>query len=207
MTLPGSTPGRTTATGNTVVDIAQFTGRENDAGTALYYFRARYYAPTIDRFISQDPARSDWNLYTYAQSDPVTLTDPLGLKPGDPYPSVDAAAVAALQEFNPRSIQVDAEIGGSIYCDGSQYKYTVPNIQIVYSDFVRSSRPPAGKKRVGDYHTHGRHGNIGLSSQDKANADALRIPFYLGTPIGSIIKYDPKIGIQVTLPFLTRVPK
>jgi RHS repeat-associated protein len=33
---------------------AQYTGREND-GTGLYYYRGRYYSPTLQRFASQDP--------------------------------------------------------------------------------------------------------------------------------------------------------
>ncbi len=32
-----------------------FTGREYDAETGLYYYRARYYHPAIGRFISPDP--------------------------------------------------------------------------------------------------------------------------------------------------------
>ena len=45
--------------GNTTADAAvsnpfQYTGREND-GTGLYYYRARYYSPTLARFISSDP--------------------------------------------------------------------------------------------------------------------------------------------------------
>lgn len=32
----------------------KFTGREND-GTGLYFYRARYYNPTYQRFIAQDP--------------------------------------------------------------------------------------------------------------------------------------------------------
>jgi len=32
----------------------QFTGREND-GTGLYFYRARYYSPILQSFITQDP--------------------------------------------------------------------------------------------------------------------------------------------------------
>jgi RHS repeat-associated protein len=32
----------------------RYTGREDD-GTALYYYRARYYDPGLKRFISEDP--------------------------------------------------------------------------------------------------------------------------------------------------------
>jgi hypothetical protein len=34
----------------------QYTGREND-GASVYFYRARYYDPTIGRFISEDPIR------------------------------------------------------------------------------------------------------------------------------------------------------
>ncbi len=44
--------GKTTSSGSRG-NSAQFTGREND-GTGLYYYRARYYHPTLQRFISED---------------------------------------------------------------------------------------------------------------------------------------------------------
>jgi RHS repeat-associated protein len=62
----------------------QFTGRENDA-TGLYFYRARYYSPTLQRFIAQDPigfAGGDPNLYGYVQNGPVSNTDQYGLETG-----------------------------------------------------------------------------------------------------------------------------
>lgn len=59
----------------------QFTGRvpvtEN-----LYHYRARFYAPDVGRFISEDPigfSGGDLNLYRYVSNDPVGLLDPSGL--------------------------------------------------------------------------------------------------------------------------------
>ncbi len=46
--------GNTTIGGASSTNSYQFTGREND-GTGLYYYRARYYSPTLQRFIAQDP--------------------------------------------------------------------------------------------------------------------------------------------------------
>ncbi|MGC1676735.1 MAG: RHS repeat-associated core domain-containing protein, partial [Candidatus Binataceae bacterium] len=46
--------GNTTVSGSSTNPF-QFTGREND-GAGLYFNRARYYSPTTQRFIEQDPA-------------------------------------------------------------------------------------------------------------------------------------------------------
>jgi RHS repeat-associated protein len=64
----------------------QFTGRENDSATGLYYYRARYYSARLGRFISEDPLgiSAGANVYEYAHDDPVKLRDPSGL---DPYRS------------------------------------------------------------------------------------------------------------------------
>ena len=85
--------GATTRTGAANTNPSQYTGRENDL-TGLYYYRARYYSPMLQRFISEDPigfSSGDTNLYAYVGNDPINLSDPLGLqehehRPGDPVP-------------------------------------------------------------------------------------------------------------------------
>ncbi len=72
--------GKTIKTGASA-NTFQYTGRENE-GTALYYYRARYYNPLIQRFISEDPigfAGGDINVYAYVGNDPLGYTDPSGL--------------------------------------------------------------------------------------------------------------------------------
>jgi RHS repeat-associated protein len=60
----------------------QFTGREFDPESGLYYYRARYYDPTSGRFIGEDPIRINGgiNYYVYVVNDPVDNDDPDGLK-------------------------------------------------------------------------------------------------------------------------------
>ena len=59
----------------------KYTAREDD-GTGLYYYRARYYHPRLQRFIAEDPIGfqgGDVNLYAYVAGNPLGNTDPSGL--------------------------------------------------------------------------------------------------------------------------------
>jgi uncharacterized protein RhaS with RHS repeats len=51
----------------------------------LFYYRARYYDPTIGRFLQEDPIGllGGPNFYVYAGNDPITNVDPFGLCTGD----------------------------------------------------------------------------------------------------------------------------
>jgi RHS repeat-associated protein len=72
--------GNTSSTGATSSSSYEFTGRENDA-TGLYFYRARYYSPRLQRFISEDPigfAGGQINLNSYVGNDPVNRIDPMG---------------------------------------------------------------------------------------------------------------------------------
>ena len=75
--------GGTTATGAPNTSSFQYTGREND-GTALYFYRGRYYSPVLQRFLTEDPlrivqSRIDPNAYVgdYTLRDVPGLLSPL----------------------------------------------------------------------------------------------------------------------------------
>ncbi len=64
-----------------------YTGRELDAETGLYQYRARYYDAAAGRFLSEDPSGfggGDPNLYRYVGNSVTNLTDPSGLRPATP---------------------------------------------------------------------------------------------------------------------------
>lgn len=60
----------------------QYTSRENDGVTGLYFYRARYYDPVLKRFISEDPIglAAGLNVFAYVEGDPLILSDPEGLR-------------------------------------------------------------------------------------------------------------------------------
>ena len=67
--------------GAELMDVG-FTGREYDAETGLYHYRARVYDPDVGRFVQSDPigfAAGDLNLYAYTWNDPSNWSDPSGL--------------------------------------------------------------------------------------------------------------------------------
>ncbi len=74
--------GRTYVAGNDGGNAYRYAGREDD-GTGLYFNRARYYSPGLQRFLSEDPIGFDGgnNLYGYVGNKPTAWTDPSGEKP------------------------------------------------------------------------------------------------------------------------------
>ena len=75
--------GSTSLTNPSIANPFQFTGRENEGLAGLYYYRARYYDPSIGRFLSEDPI-SGWygqnTFYAYVRNSPTNYVDPFGLK-------------------------------------------------------------------------------------------------------------------------------
>ena len=70
--------------------LDRYLGRERDVETGLIHFGARYYAPTLGRFISPDwyvlenPGKAvrmpqGYNLYSYALNNPLVFKDPSGM--------------------------------------------------------------------------------------------------------------------------------
>ena len=73
--------GNLTATTGTLTNPFQFTGRDSDPETSLYYYRARYYSPQIGRFLSEDPIRfgGGTDFFVYVHSNPARFKDSSGL--------------------------------------------------------------------------------------------------------------------------------
>ncbi|MGI0091769.1 MAG: RHS repeat-associated core domain-containing protein [Nitrososphaerales archaeon] len=61
-----------------------YTGKHYDSATGLYYYNARFYSPSLQRFITEDSDTGSisnpqsLNLYSYALDNPETNNDPTG---------------------------------------------------------------------------------------------------------------------------------
>jgi RHS repeat-associated protein len=96
----GSTRLRTDSAGNVVYGVGyqpygveqgevgserfKYTGKPEDESTGLYYYGARYYDPSVGRFITEDTVLGSLtdpqslNRYVYCRSNPLKYTDPDG---------------------------------------------------------------------------------------------------------------------------------
>ncbi|WP_428841896.1 RHS repeat-associated core domain-containing protein [Leptospira santarosai] len=75
----------------------KFTGQIEDKETGLYYYKARYYEPTLGRFLQADSvidsdAPNGQNRYMYVEGNPVNYRDPSGH-------SLDLMFYAALYQY------------------------------------------------------------------------------------------------------------
>jgi RHS repeat-associated protein len=82
----GATRGQSGA--DTIPGDTQFLGKTRDGTTGLTQVGARYFDETVGGFISVDPILDladpqQWNAYAYANSNPVTRSDPTGLRVTD----------------------------------------------------------------------------------------------------------------------------
>jgi RHS repeat-associated protein len=75
--------GNQTASSGSLTNPFQYTAREFDPETNLYYYRARYYDQGAGRFLSEDPAAfaAGLNFYRYVFNNPTELRDPYGENP------------------------------------------------------------------------------------------------------------------------------
>jgi RHS repeat-associated protein len=104
-------------------DRFKYTGREYDPILGMYYYRARYYAPGIGSFTSEDPlgfVGGDTNPYRYVHNRPTNAIDPTGrddeLVPAGPAPvaRTDTGAIGAIGVAPPAGSSLGGTLGSCL---------------------------------------------------------------------------------------------
>jgi RHS repeat-associated protein len=101
-------------TGGSLPTEETYTGQTSDASTGLMHYNARYYDPSLRRFISadtiipnpSDPA--DLNRYTYVHNNPVRYSDPTGHDPDESYLCGGRTHGCTSDTYNPATAEAQA---------------------------------------------------------------------------------------------------
>jgi uncharacterized protein RhaS with RHS repeats len=165
---------------------------------------ARDYDPATGRYVESDPiglVGGSYSTYAYVNGNPLTLTDALGTKPGDSFPSAEAAAVDAFNYINTEPECHTHEYAGWVYKEW--HLFGVPTY--TYDEPTRLG--PAGgvmplqpifHRVYAMFHNHPPlpgYDSDNYSPADENTADYDNIPSYLEIPNGVIKRYTPKAGI------------
>ena len=171
-----------------------FTGREWDPEIGLAYYRARYYAPAVGRFLSEDPLGSRRGLrrYPYVENQPVRFIDPFGYEESafQFLLRVDKIAVAAMESIFPKCQKLTKprdEYQGTLCKCGEQVVAEEP----VLGQSGDTYPPCKNGDDIGFYHCHTKYSEWPEMFSTDDNATITFPPTkigYLVTPSGRMLR-------------------
>jgi len=142
--------GKNTSTTWDGMDALTWKGLQPETGTGLIYKRARWYDPTLGRFISEDPAglAGGINPYVFADDDPINNGDPSGLFTEDPDLAQQLCALngGTYGEFSDRSVCI-AHTLPTVRITGAQdplfggLEPADPTPSVIFAQFANMSGP------------------------------------------------------------------
>ena len=121
--------GKLTASTGSAVNRFQYTGREADLETGLYFYRARYYDPSAGRFLSEDPIRfaAGSDFYKYVNNLPANNSDPSGLAPGCSTNCLPRGDLPLDLRLQLKLMSLASKLTDVTYYVGAQGSYTFTN--------------------------------------------------------------------------------
>ena len=116
----------------------QYTGQIYLSQLGMYYYKARFYSPTLGRFMQTDPGGygDGMNWYAYAHNDPVNGSDPLGLDDttivatGQPPIVVTANRSSADESCSGDNCWITADNSGSMPSEPGEGYHPIPPVSV-----------------------------------------------------------------------------
>jgi RHS repeat-associated protein len=138
-----SSDGKQTASSGSLINAFQYTARESDPETSLYYYRARYYDPNAGRFLNEDPPgflSGGINFYEYVENSPLGFTDPNGFQAQPASTCCDPQKTKDIQK------QLQDAFSGSSAANSKVFQKYKPCLQKMAGDITfQCGPPPPGK--------------------------------------------------------------
>ena len=172
----------------------RYCGEYYDSEIEQIYLRARYYDPSLGRFTQSDPARDGVNWYVYCSNNPINFWDPLGLAAGDPFETMDEAAIDFGQEYYSTTDYIMLELATLIYSytdeeGNTMYSYVKPVIGDPHSvqPLDVEEDLPSNSTMVAGIHQHPNSKEFSEPDKNWAQHPSLDMPFYVVVP-GNTVK-------------------
>jgi len=141
--------GNLTASTGSITNPFQYTGRELDSETGLYYYRSRYYDTIAGRFIREDPLRfkAGINYYRYTKNSPVNFADPHGLYALEGFSPTQAAQMSIaigqlVAKLKSRPCCIDSKLSERVIDLIKPFNYG-SGVTFVYTPWLAPNNPGA----------------------------------------------------------------
>jgi len=165
--------GKQTSSSGSLTNPFEYTARESDPETGLYYYRARYYDNCIGRFLNEDPVSfaGGIDFYQYVGNNPMLRKDPHGLWQ---FSIGGGAEIGVLVTFGHNSGQWNFGVYGGVGLGGT-FSYDPTDSGCKKGGVTEGWKTDTAMGLgVGDYASFGMEGNInenGFSGEINANAN------------------------------------